>query len=372
MNGLIISLPIWGEAYVELWARCALPAMLTPGNLPWLAAGSPVTVLIHTTEEDAQRLAPHVSDLAQHCTVVTDVLGTTASDLMERLHPGYRHAGTCFKECQNLALARAWEQNAGIIFWSADQVWGDGNGQEIWATVQHGHRALVHVGYRTANEEMVTKLSAPYLRNPSDLARMFLYTNRVGSLPPSIEEPGWVVNPSNLRWSTGDGRGMLVRPMHANCTFAWPTRGPAKMLNGTDHDLGAVAFGNDPSLARIITDTSDFMIMGVEPLGNSGQGSAGGLAVPTKPQVHPLYRPALAALYLMTWSDPWRLHFLRQRFWCHDGTLKPTEAARLRAEAASDREIEAIFRELARIKTGGATQQEVLEQRRMILGDWSE
>lgn len=367
MNGLLLSLPIWGEGHVDLWRRYALPSLLASGNLPALADAFPLKFLIHTTLDDAARLSPYFRMLERYGTVRIEPQGQTPADLLEHLHAGYRHGGTCFKNCQNMAIEEAWRTGAGIVFLSADQVWANGAGATMVETVEMGARALVHVGYRTANEEMAAALERDELLDisPRTLSQMFLRTNRVGWLPPSIEEPGWAGNPTNLRWSTGDGRGMLVRPMHANVTFAHPTHGPVKMNNGTDHDFGQQAFAGDVSAARAITDTTQFLAMGIEILGNSSP------PAPARPQSYPPFHPAIAALQLAIWSDEWRRHWMQLPWWCQDGTLDALDPLRVTAEHTSAIQVDAILDELARLRAGGATPQELTWQNKLISGDWS-
>ena len=49
----------WGEKYLDLMLSLNLPALLAPGNLPYVAANAPCQVVILTEERFFSRVASH-------------------------------------------------------------------------------------------------------------------------------------------------------------------------------------------------------------------------------------------------------------------------------------------------------------------------
>src|SRR6266487_1967262 len=212
MKGIIISLPIWGDSYVDLWAKYALPSMLAPGNLPYLNRLTPTVVNIYTDAQTQRRITatPRFRDLMDSCLVSIQTIGATPFHLMETLHAGYRHGGTCFKNCCNMAILQAFGRDAGYITWSADAIWSNSAGKKIEETLNANKRALMYVGYR-----MEAALDGPFVSlleasrsgstidvDPLAMCKAYLEESGVGSMPSSIIEPDFGKNPSNLRWST--------------------------------------------------------------------------------------------------------------------------------------------------------------------------
>jgi hypothetical protein len=55
-EGNAISLVVWGDDYIDRFDRYCLASLAAPGNIPALKARGRVTLLIHTTARDAQKI----------------------------------------------------------------------------------------------------------------------------------------------------------------------------------------------------------------------------------------------------------------------------------------------------------------------------
>lgn len=372
MKGIYIGLPVWGAAHIALWHEIALPAMLAPGNLPLINRISPATVLIYTNQEDRERIEalPLFGRLCDTCTVEFTVIGKTPDEMVDILHPVARHGGTCFKNCQNMAIKRAWEDDCGYTCWSGDTVWSNTGGAKIEETLNENKRALMYVGYGLG-ETFIPRLKE-HLANdiidvsPNVMSCKFLDTMGGGLLPRSIDEPNFGAGPGNLRWSTGDGRGMLVRPHHVNIGFIYPERGPVSCGHGVDHEMAQLAL-TDYSQVFAVLETHEHMVVSVNALGDSGPPP---VTEGRKP-IYPPYSRELVAIYLKVATSEWHRHWMRQCWWCHGGDLPPTDPVRLGVELDSDSEIFAILRAYdGLLGTGGMTPELQELERKMQFWDW--
>jgi hypothetical protein len=347
MRGIYASLPIWGGAHVALWSRYALPAMLAPGNLPAISRIAPTTVLIYTNAMDRNVIEalPEFNDLMDVCAVSFVIIGVDANEMVELLHPQARHGGTCYKNCQNMAIKRAWEDDCGNVFMTADTIWSNNGAAKIEEALAAEKRGLVHVGYctggraLTANPDALGREMAAWAADatPLEMSRRFLRASGGGALPPSITEPKFGRNPSNLRWSTGDGRGMMVRPIHLNLSFAYPQMGPIAMNHGVDHDFANRAFTSRDQL-MLIQDTTEFMVLSIDTLGDSAP-----VYDPGQEPDYPDYSPELVAAYMKDSASPWQREWMRDYWWCHDGTLALDDPDRQRVERESDLAVDEMF-----------------------------
>jgi len=305
------------------------------------------------------------------CLVSIQTIGATPFAFMEALHPGYRHGGTCFKNCCNQAILQAFGRDAGYITWSADAIWSNSAGRKIEQALNANKRALMYVGYR-----MEAALDGPFVSllearrsgstinvDPLSMCKAYLEESGVGSMPSSIIEPDFGKNPSNLRWSTGDGRGMLVRAMHVNVGFIHAEKGPVNCAHGTDHELAEGAL-TDPDKAMLVTDATEHLVMGFDLLGTSG---------PPKPEgrvpVFPPYSRTLVAIYLKILTFRWARHWITIPWWLHDGTVEPNDPMRIEAEHKSNIEVICILKELRRL-TKTMTNAEQKEEHKMRVWDY--
>ena len=52
-----VVLPVWGYSYVRQFLECGLPTLLSPGNIPALAAALPTEFLLLTSEDAVREAA---------------------------------------------------------------------------------------------------------------------------------------------------------------------------------------------------------------------------------------------------------------------------------------------------------------------------
>ena len=128
----------WGETYLDLMLSFNLPALLAPGNLPYVAAKAPCQMVILTEERFFPRVASHpaVALVKSFCDVrlvslddliaVPDKYGMALSYV---LHRGFADLGE--------EMTNSWQ-----IFLNADFVLADGSLRALLPHLARGKRIV--------------------------------------------------------------------------------------------------------------------------------------------------------------------------------------------------------------------------------------
>ena len=144
----------WGDAYVDILLTLTLPALLAPGNLPFLASEVPCTLIILTERRFFAKLdsAQVIAEIRKHCPVrmvkLDDLL--VAKDkygmsLTYVLHRGFSDLGE--------EMVNQWQ-----IFLNADFIMADGNLQNVIAELSRGARVVASPSYCVDAEGVLPKL----------------------------------------------------------------------------------------------------------------------------------------------------------------------------------------------------------------------
>jgi hypothetical protein len=133
----------WGETYLDLMLSFNLPALLAPGNLPYVAAKAPCQVVILTEERFFPRVASHpaVAQVKSLCDVrlvslddliaVPDKYGMALSYV---LHRGFADLGE--------EMTNSWQ-----IFLNADFILADGSLRSLLPRLASGERIVASPSY---------------------------------------------------------------------------------------------------------------------------------------------------------------------------------------------------------------------------------
>ena len=144
----------WGEKYLELLLSLNLPALLAPGNLPYVAAKVPCQVVILTEERFFHRVASHlaVAQVKTFCDVrlvalddviaVPDKYGMALSYV---LHRGFADLGP--------AMTDSWQ-----IFLNADFILSDGSLRALLPRLARGERIVAAPSYCVNAEAVLPEL----------------------------------------------------------------------------------------------------------------------------------------------------------------------------------------------------------------------
>jgi hypothetical protein len=125
---ILLSVAVWGSEYVAALAHYSLATLLSPRNIPKLAAEHEVTCHIVTTRKDAQQLQASAAfkELSRHCAIAWDYIEDHGykSRLIPRGQDWGKYA--FMSRLQNLAIAKSLSYDVLILNY-ADFVWADGS-----------------------------------------------------------------------------------------------------------------------------------------------------------------------------------------------------------------------------------------------------
>src|SRR5688572_5811626 len=144
----------WGEKYLELMLSFNLPALLAPGNLPYVAAKVPCQVVILIEERFFSRVAAHpaVTQVKRYCDVrlvgIDDLVA--ASDkygmaLSYVLHRGFADLGE--------EMTSSWQ-----IFLNADFILADGSLRALLPHLARGKRIVASPSYCVNEAAVIPEL----------------------------------------------------------------------------------------------------------------------------------------------------------------------------------------------------------------------
>lgn len=145
----------WGATYVEELLTLTIPALLAPGNLPYVASQVSCEVIILTEEHLFEKVSsdPAVMRVRGHCPVrllgLDDLI--TASDnkygmaLTYALHRGFSDLGPAMTDC--------W-----LIFLNADFLLADGSLRNLLPHLMRGERIVASPSYCVVKKDVLPEL----------------------------------------------------------------------------------------------------------------------------------------------------------------------------------------------------------------------
>jgi hypothetical protein len=150
---------VWGNRFVDLFLRYALPSLLAEGNIPSASRDGDGLYVIVTTKESAAhiRRSDVVQRLRDHIAVEIIAQDIPAGN------PHLLHVAAW-----KLATRRAARERRHVIFGAADMVWGDGSFTEMLNPLRRGKSAAFLLGHRVTSETTIPLIDA--YRNNESLA----------------------------------------------------------------------------------------------------------------------------------------------------------------------------------------------------------
>jgi hypothetical protein len=251
---------VWGEAYLDLFTRLALPNQLTPGNLGCFRDGPhTATYKIMTTAQDAAALqqTPVFAQLA-------DALPVEIVPI-DDVNRGRRY--DALSECHRRAIRAANARGAGLIFLSPDAIWSEGAFRHVCELLEQKWRAVLVAGLRVTRETFVPD----YLARGSPRSPRAMVGLAQAHLHPVSRSLFWDAEcfsyfPSHLYWRVA-AEGFLARCFHLHPLAVQPScRGlvPSSTIDA-DYLLRAC-----PDLAELYVVRDSDELVGVE-ISSEGQ-----------------------------------------------------------------------------------------------------
>lgn len=234
----MITAAAWGEHYRAILADCSLPSLLSPRNLPALAAQHHVTFQIVTSRKDVRALWAH-DNVARLQNVVEALDLVLLEDHGVRDLPGARGHDkyAVMTKAQNIAIASAMPFDA-VVFNYADFVWADGS--LVNAVKLLGNTAAAVLGFCLPIDETTGREAlahAGYLA-PRGLAALALDHLHAEARYRFWDAPEFTRMPSYLLFPADDG--ITIKAYHQTALVVRPEALTGGIAKGTlDGDFTA-------------------------------------------------------------------------------------------------------------------------------------
>jgi hypothetical protein len=245
--------PVWGRSYTRLFLDVSLPTFLAAGNLPALAGADPV-YRIYTTAADAPPIRESVAVAA-----LRKLMPVEINIITEAIADKYARMSFCHK----MAIERADERGAAIVFLAPDAVAADGSLAALSRLADAGKRVAFGIGIRLHLEKVVPLLEQ--LRDASgaiSIAPRELMRISLEHLHPITLKHIWGDGPgemiaNNLFWRV-PGEGLLGRCFHVLPLMVYPRNKRAPFVSTIDDDYVQAACP-DPADWHIVTDSDEML-----------------------------------------------------------------------------------------------------------------
>lgn len=253
-KGYFFLTPVWGETYTQLFIETAIPAQLSPGNLPVFKDSPHSQYIIFTTPESAEiiRSAPIFQRLSETITVTIEIITETINlphDMMSA--------------CHKRGIVMANKMDAAALFLNPDLVFADGSFLTVRRLAEQGYSVILVPGIRTLKQNVVRKLHENFKSGetlvvpPRSLMRVAL-----DNLHPLADSSWWEEGesdliPANLYWRAGK-EGIVARCFHLHPLMVYPQRKDATFFGTVDDDYFVAACPDDKR-DYIVTDSDELL-----------------------------------------------------------------------------------------------------------------
>jgi hypothetical protein len=317
----------WGETYVDALLTLTLPALLAPGNLPYVASEVPCQLVIlterrffskfnnHPTIAHIRKLCPIRLVRLDDLIVSKDKYGMT---LTYALHRAFKDLGP--------SMTEHWQ-----IFLNADFILADGSLRSVIRHLSRGERIVASPSYCTIGEEVVPELRRYFDSTtstlsvpPRELARMVLQHQHVVIQGKTVNQSSFHMRYADqFYWSVDDGT-LIGYQMPVSIVGLRPERYVAEP--NSYWDFGLIWEYCPRAEICVIGDSDEFLMLELR-----DRTVAQDQIVPG-----PHDKQAIAER-MVTWVTPYQQHFLKFPLTLHARELPPTiDDARLKLRSFVD------------------------------------
>lgn len=254
LPGFHILVPVWGQAYCDLFTTISLPSQLAEHNLPSLPHKDRCLYHVLTRPEDQSRIEK--SDAWRQ---LTSLMPTHIELWTDHERTPHDTMSACLRH----GIERADRHDAASLFFNPDLVFADGAIDAMVKRVATGSRVIFTTGVRLRKEtvtpeitryrraERITlaprELAAVAMRNLHPISRQNFWTGESGTLLPAT-----------LFWSVGDD-GFLARCFHLHPLLVWPERKNVFFAGTVDDDFVSMACP-DAKTDHVVTDSDELLM----------------------------------------------------------------------------------------------------------------
>jgi hypothetical protein len=308
----------WGESYLDELLSLTLPALLAPGNLPFVAAQVPTEIVLLTEERLFARVNAHptAAKLRRHCPL--RLIGL--DDLVASSKDGYGMALTYVLHrsfCDlGQAMTDAWQ-----IFLNADFILADGSLKTLMGHLQRGERIVAAPSYCVVADdikpELVKRIEAGdgiLSVTPREMARLALRHRHNTVRGKTVNQSEFHIYYMDQFYWQVDENTLLGRQLPIAIVGMRPERHIAEPTAYWDHGLMEEFCPN--AAVKVIGDSDEFLMIELR---------GGDVAAD---QIKPGWpAPRDVAERMIHWMTPYQRSFGSYPLVLHAGDISPAAAA---------------------------------------------
>jgi hypothetical protein len=303
----------WGERYVDVLLTFTLPALLAPGNLPYVASEVPCELVILTQRRYFSKFNRHpaIARIRELCPVrlvrlddlivSKDKYGMT---LTYALHRAFSDLGP--------AMTEHWQ-----IFLNADFIPADGSLRTVIGHLARGQRIIASPSYCTIAEEVIPDLrkhfdpaTSTLCVSPRELARLILQHRHTVIRGKTVNQIAFHMRYADQFYWSVDDRTLLGYQMPVSIVGLWPQRHVPEP--NSYWDFGLIWEYCPQADFCVIGDSDEFTMLELRDDSVAQDQIALG----------PLNKTEIAQR-MVTWVTPYQQHFLKFPLTLHEGDLPP-------------------------------------------------
>ena len=309
----------WGEAYLDELLNLAIPALLAPGNLPYVASQVKCELTLVTEERFFAKVAAapviaKVRDLCPIRLIGLDDLITRPDQygmaLTYALHRAFADLGP--------DMTDSW-----LMFLNADFILGDGSLRNLLGQLRRGEHIVASPSYCTVKENVIPELKQRLAADPTrlaiaqrELARLILRHRHNTIRGKTINQDDFHIYQADQFYWLVDEDTLLGHQMPISIVGMRPQRFVAEPNSIWDHGLMSELC---PSAeVKVLGDSDEFLMLELR-----GSAVAHDQIVRGRPD------PRQLGERMISWVTPYQANFARRPLTLHAGELPPaTEVAR--------------------------------------------
>ena len=255
-----IVIPVWGAKYIDRLAQLCLPALLAPGNLPYLAehADCELTICTESKLFDMVRELPVIKEAQRYCTLrltsIDDVLSHPAFygyTITHALYRGFIDLGEAAKD--------TW-----FLFLNADFILADGSYREVVRRMLAGERIIFAPSYCTIEENVFPVMTARRKGNvvaipPREMAGLILDNRHFTIRSKIVNWKMYRIDRVDQFYYVHDNDTMLGRQIPIAVVAFRPMRVPSEPVSFWDY--GIISEVCPGCSLSVIGDSDQFLMM---------------------------------------------------------------------------------------------------------------
>lgn len=261
---LYFAIPVWGDAYVDVFLRAALPTQLSPNNLPAVPNRERCRYNIYTTKADEPRIRASAAFQRLDGLIPVRIhhIDAPISERGDLKTWGNRYRAK--SDCYRASIVEAVAADAANVMLNADILMADGFLKRSTELLGEGRRVIELLAPRGLKAPIQARLERDFIGRDGvsiDVSPRQLSSIWIDNMHPLVRmhaweaEPGAPFHPSHIYWKVGRN-SLLFRAYHLYPIIFWPRVYDRHFSVTVDADLVETTCP-DMADAHIATDSDD-------------------------------------------------------------------------------------------------------------------